>query len=738
MASIESRGIVLRVAVNVPLMRCFDYLPPADAASASRLVPGIRVRVPFGHSTRVGILVGLGDAGSTTVDRLKAVNEVLDETPVLEGEMFALLNWASAYYHHPLGEVMMTALPVLLRQGEPAVVAPVPYVRIPPDRAADDAATLDRAPRQRALVRYLRGHPEGIAEDELLRTMPGSRPYIKALSDKGWLERFSGQAPASPESLPGPELTTAQTTAVEGLIAALPEFSVSLLNGITGSGKTEVYFRIIEAALALGRQVLVLVPEIGLTPQLIARFRSRFRCQLCVLHSGLSAGERLAAWCRARSGEASIVIGTRSAVFVPLKAPGVLILDEEHDPSYKQQSGFLYHARDLAVMRGRELGVPVILGSATPSLETLHNVARGRYREFVLPARTGDSVLPAIEIQDMRAQHVEHGLTRRMIETMARHLEQGRQVLVFLNRRGFATSLVCHDCGWMAGCRHCDTRLVLHRRRHELRCHYCGYRQGVMDQCPECQGTRLRALGFGTERLEEALNQAFPDIEVIRIDRDTTRRKGALDEILGNVRDDRPQILIGTQLLAKGHDFPNVTLVVVINADQGLYGVDFRSSERMGQMILQVAGRAGRAEHAGEVVLQSYHPDHPLLTCLQGHDYAAFARSILEERRETGLPPYSNLALIRADSTQALRVQAFLEAVADQARAAPVPGVEIFGPVPAAIERRVGRHHAQLLLQSEDRAGLHRQLNGIAAALETLAARHRVHWSMDVDPIEIC
>lgn len=739
MTSTAGRDIVLKVAVNVPLMRCFDYLPPANGGPASQLVPGIRVRVPFGHSTRMGILVGLSDRDASAPDRLKAISEVLDEVPVLDAESLALLEWASAYYHHPLGEVLMTALPVLLRQGESAFAAPVQYVRIPPDRMTADATALDRAPRQRAVFEYLRGHPEGIAEDELLRALPGCRPFLKALSEKGWLVRDTGPKPAvGGECLPGPPLTQAQTAAVQGLIEALPKFSVALLNGVTGSGKTEVYFRIIEATLALGRQTLVLVPEIGLTPQLIARFRSRFRCSLCVLHSGLSAGERLTAWCRARSGEVSIIIGTRSAVFVPLKAPGVLILDEEHDPSYKQQSGFLYHARDLAVIRGRALGVPVVLGSATPSLETLHNVARGRYKEFILPARTGGSVLPRIEIQDMRRQHVEHGLTRRMIETMARHLEQGRQVLVFLNRRGFATSLICHDCGWVASCRHCDTRLVLHRRRHELRCHYCGYRQGVVDQCPECQGTRLRALGFGTERLEEALNKVFPDVEVIRIDRDTTRKKGALDEVLATVLDDRAQILIGTQLLAKGHDFPNVTLAVVVNADQGLYGVDFRSSERMGQMILQVAGRAGRAEHAGEVVLQSYHPDHPLLTCLQGHDYTAFAERILAERRETGLPPYSNLALIRADSAKPPQAQAFLEAVAELARSGSAPGVEVLGPAPATVERRVGRHHAQLLLQAEDRAALHGQLNRIASSLETLAARHRVHWSIDVDPIEIC
>jgi len=425
-------------------------------------------------------------------------------------------------------------------------------------------------------------------------------------------------------------------------------------------------------------------------------------------------------------------------VFVPLRAPGVLILDEEHDPSYKQQSGFLYHARDLAIMRARGLDVPVILGSATPSLETLHNVSRGRYRDYSLPDRTGGSVLPAIQILDMRRQHVEHGLTRPLIETMARHLDAGHQVLVFLNRRGFATSLVCHDCGWMASCRHCDSRLVLHRRRHELRCHYCGYRQPVMEHCPDCQGARLRSLGFGTERLEEALTTAFPDIEVIRVDRDTTRKKGALDEVLGNVRDDHAQILLGTQLLAKGHDFPNVTLAVVVNGDQGLYGVDFRSSERMGQMILQVAGRAGRAEHPGEVVLQSYHPDHPLLTCLQRHVYAAFVEQILAERRETGLPPFSSLALIRADSARPGQSQRFLAAVAAQARATEVAGVEVLGPVAAAMERRVGRHHAQLLFQSEDRAGLHLQLNRVVPVLEPLAAKYGVHWSMDVDPIEVC
>jgi len=736
--TIADHDIVLRVAVNVPLRRCFDYLPPAVGAPMSQLVPGIRLRVPFGHTTRVGVLVNVVGQRDAIAGPLKAALEVLDETPVLDTDMLDLLNWAGTYYHHPVGEVLMTALPVLLRQGASAWVAPRMYVKVRPDRLVSDTGDLARARRQRELVDYLRAYPDGIAEEELLRAQPGCRPFLSALRDKGWVEAFPEQQFAPAAVRPGPELTLAQQIAVDGLGRSLSGFSVSLLNGVTGSGKTEVYFRLIEAVLEKGLQALVLVPEIGLTPQLIARFRIRFGCPLCVLHSALSARERLTAWCRSRSGEASIVIGTRSAVFVPLKAPGVLILDEEHDSSYKQHSGFLYHARDLAVMRARRLGIPVVLGSATPSLETLHNVSRARYTEYRLPARTGGSLLPAIEVLDMRRQKVDHGLTRPLIETMARHLTAGHQALVFLNRRGFATSLVCHDCGWMAGCRHCDSRLVLHQRRRELRCHYCGYRQPLMTHCPECESAALRSLGFGTERLEGALVEAFPDIEVIRIDRDTTRHKGALDEVLASVRDDRPQILLGTQLLAKGHDFPNVTLVAVINADQGLYGTDFRSSERMGQMILQVAGRAGRAKYRGEVVLQSYHPDHPLLVCLRGHDYTAFAELILGERRESGLPPFSSLALMRADSRQPSQAQAFLEATADAARAAPVSGVEVLGPVPATIERRVGRYHAQLLFQSLERADLHRQLYKITPVLEALAAQHRVHWSIDVDPIELC
>jgi len=739
MVPVSDQDIVLRVAVNVPLRRCFDYLPPAESGSLTpQLAPGVRLRVPFGHATRVGILVAVVTKREAASRSLKAALEVLDEAPILDTAMLSLLSWAGTYYHHPLGEVLMTALPVMLRQGASASVAPRMYVRIHPESSALNPDALARAPRQNDLLDYLRAYPEGIAEDDLLRAKPGCRAFLAALQTKGWVELFPERSLAPPPSLSGPELTPAQQVAVDGLSRSLPGFSVSLLNGVTGSGKTEVYFRLIDAVLGMGRQALVLVPEIGLTPQLIARFRSRFRSPLCVLHSGLSARERLDAWCRSRSGEAAIVIGTRSAVFVPLKVPGVLILDEEHDPSYKQHSGFLYHARDLAVMRARGLGIPVVLGSATPSLETLHNVFRGRYVEYRLPARTGGSVLPSIEVLDMRRQQVEQGLTRPLIEIMTRHLTAGHQALVFLNRRGFATSMVCHDCGWVAGCKHCDSRLVMHQARRELRCHYCGYRQPVMACCPECQSTKLRSLGFGTERLEGALVSAFPDIEVIRIDRDTTRRKGALDEVLATVRDDRPQILLGTQLLAKGHDFPNVTMVVVINADQGLYGADFRSGERMGQMILQVAGRAGRAEHPGQVVLQSYHPDHPLLCCLRGHDYTAFADLMLGERKDSGLPPYSSLALIRADSRQPQQAQAFLEATADAARAESLPGVEILGPVPATIERRVGRYHAQLLFQSVERADLHRQLNLVSPVLESLAARHRVHWSIDVDPIELC
>jgi primosomal protein N' (replication factor Y) len=482
---------------------------------------------------------------------------------------------------------------------------------------------------------------------------------------------------------------------------------------------------------------LVLVPEIGLTPQLVQRFADRLGVEPAVLHSGLSDRERLQAWLTARDGRASIVIGTRSAVFTPMLNPGVVIIDEEHDLSFKQQEGFRYHARDVAVWRARQLGIPIVLGSATPSFETLYNAERGRYQRLALPARAGDAKAPRLRSVDMRHQKLTGNLSPILLQAIGRHLEQGNQVLLFLNRRGYSPTVLCHDCGWVAQCRRCDARLIYHRGRRRLSCHHCGAEQAMAERCPACGGAELRPLGHGTERVEQTLREHFPQYSCARIDRDSTRRKGALQQLLADAHNGRHRILLGTQMLAKGHHLPNITLAAILDGDQGLFGADFRAGERMAQLITQVAGRAGRAAQAGEVLIQTHHPDHPLLRTLLTEGYHRYAAAALAERREAELPPYVNLALLRAEAAAAEAPNRFLNDAATLGRELRISGVSLLGPAPSPMERRAGRYRAQLLAQAAQRADLHRLLDAWLPSLAQLPSARKVRWSIDVDPMEM-
>ncbi|MDQ2695178.1 MAG: primosomal protein N' [Pseudomonadota bacterium] len=661
---------ILRIVVPSPLYRTFDYLPPEGVDSA-RLAPGVRVRVPFGSTRQVGVLLEVAEHSPLPLESLRPALEVLDAQPVLAPDLLELACWAQEYYHHPPGEVFAAFLPTLLRQGKPA--------------------------------------------------RPG--------------RRRSPAAPAVAGQIP-PVLNPHQTAAVAAVGGALDRFAVFLLDGVTGSGKTEVYLRIVEAVVQRGRQALVLVPEIGLTPQVLARFQDRLPGPLAVLHSGLTDRERLDAWLLARDG-APVVIGTRSAIFTPLPAPGVIIIDEEHDGSFKQQDGFRYSARDLAIVRARRANIPVLLGSATPSLESLGNVLRRRYRRLRLPQRVGNAEEPAIELLDVRRQPMQEGLSAPLVSRMQDHLRRGGQVLLFLNRRGFAPTLICHECGWVAQCRRCDARLTLHLGRRRLLCHHCGQERPVAAACPDCGSIDLRPLGQGTERLEKHLRQVFPDLGIARIDRDSTRRKGSLESLLADIHSGGRRILIGTQMLAKGHHFPDVTLVGVVDADQGLFGADFRAGERMAQMILQVAGRAGRADKPGLVCVQTHHPDHPLLQRLVAEGYPAFAAAALEERRQARLPPYACQALLRAEAAQREEAHDFLQQALDQGLELRPPGVELLGPVPAPMERRAGRYRAHLLVEAQQRAPLHRFLDRWLERLTALKAGRRARWSLDVDPWDL-
>ncbi|MBM4195678.1 MAG: primosomal protein N' [Gammaproteobacteria bacterium] len=726
--------MILRVAIDAPLLQLFDYLPPASGDAR----PGCRVRVPFGRGQRVGLVVAIAAESTLPSGKLRRAFALLDAAPLLDAEMLALLEWAAGYYQHPPGEVYATALPVLLRAGRTTDAGALIWRITTDGREALLAGEPRRAPAQRRVLESLGAAAAGLGSAALARLSATWPAAVRALEGRGWVrrEREDGWVSEPVAADRPPALNPAQAAAVQD-IAAARGFQPFLVQGITGSGKTEVYLHAIAAALAAGRQSLVLVPEIGLTPQLVARFRRRFPdTGIVVLHSGLTDTERLTAWLRARDGRAGIVIGTRSAIFTPLQQAGLIVVDEEHDGSFKQQEGFRYSARDLAVWRARQLGVPILLGSATPSLESLANAEAGRYRRLRLPERAGSAKPPAVQLVDLRRQIATDGLSPPLVAAIGRHLDAGGQVLLYLNRRGFAPTLLCTDCGKCLECTRCDARLVLHLRERRLTCHHCDAMRPIPDHCPHCQGP-LYPVGQGTERLESALAALFPNHPLLRIDRDTTRARGEIERRLAAVAAGEARILLGTQMLTKGHDFPLVTLVGIVDADQGLFGADFRASERLAQTFVQVAGRAGRSERAGEVVLQTLFPDHPLLRLLVSEGYERFAAAALAERRAAGWPPYSHLALLRADATTRNGALDFLAAARTLAESLESMGVRLLGPAPAPMEKRGGRYRAQLVAESSDRARLQQFIGRWRPALEQLAGARRNRWSLDVDPVEL-
>jgi len=723
-------GPILQVVFDTPLRSSFDYLPPAGRPVPQ---PGERVRAPFGRQRAIGIVVAHALASALPRARLKPIVESIDTTPLWDATTYGLLGWAADYYHHPLGDVLFGAMPKMLRAGAAAVRGETHWRLADAGRAAI-AAGARLGSRQRALVALLGADGAGASAI----AAAGHQATLRDFARRGWLESESRPEAPLPAGAgrPGPVLTRDQAAAVESVGAALGRFAAFLLHGVTGSGKTEVYLQLIERVLAAGRGALVLVPEIALTPQLVARFRARLAAPVVALHSSLADGARLEAWRAARSGRAPVVIGTRSAVFTPMPALGIVVADEEHDASFKQQEGFRYSGRDLAVARAQRAGVPVVLGSATPSLESLANAASGRYAKLSLPERTGRAGKPRVTVVDLRVNPARDGLSPPALAAIERHLGERGQVLVFLNRRGYAPTLFCSQCGWIAPCRSCDARLTVHQSRAVLACHHCGAEESLPFACPRC-GSELAAVGEGTERVEAALAQLFPRAPLVRIDRDVIRRRGDMEEALAAVADGRARILLGTQMLTKGHDFPDVTLVVVLAADQGLFGADFRASERLAQQIVQVAGRAGRGDRPGEVMIQTSYPEHPLLRCLVTEGYERFAALALEERRAAGWPPWSHLALLRADApsrADAFRFLAAAEAAAPDRRAG---SIRLLGPAPAAMARRAGRHRAQLLVESASRAALQSFLAAWVSAVAALKAPRQLRWSLDVDPAEV-
>lgn len=718
--------MIVRVALPVPLRQPFDY--QIDDALNPQL--GQRVRVPFGSRHLVGIIWQLNPSDSFDPTALKSVSELLDATPVIDAELTQLLNFAADYYHHPIGEVYTTALPALLREGRPQHAVQARQLVALKDA---DTSGLKRARKQLALWQQLQQGP--LAETLLI----GQSQTVQALVDKQlaqWqlcpLEPYTYQAELQ-TPLP---LNPAQALAVAAIHQAKQQFSRFLLEGVTGSGKTEVYLQAITPFLQQGLQVLVLVPEIGLTPQTLSRFAKRFAVPMQVWHSNMTDHERLAAWQASQTGAAAITIGTRSALFLPFQRLSLIIIDEEHDSSLKQQDGFRYHARDLAIKRASLVQCPIVLGSATPSLESLYNVQQGRFAHLVLPERATNAQVPRIELLDLKQQILTHGLASGTIERIKQHLGRGEQVMLFLNRRGFAPALICHECGWLTECTRCSAFTTYHKQSRQLICHHCGTSRAVPRQCGHCGSTQLAPVGQGTEQLEEQLTELFQGVPITRLDRDSTRRKGALEQRLNEISDGGSQLIVGTQMLAKGHHFPNVTLVVIVDVDGALYSSDFRASEQLAQLITQVAGRAGRAHLPGTVLLQTHYPGHPMLQDVIQNGYASFARSALLERQQAQLPPYLHLAIVRTESLKPEAGPAWLAELA-QGLLQQQAQVQLLGPLQPPLERRAGMHRWQLQLYSRDRRHLHHALHSVLQQISALPSTRQLKWQLDVDPLDL-
>ena len=740
----------VKIAVACPLYKTFDYRL-TESVFARTIQPGMRVRVPFGRQKLIGFIIEEIQASDVPAEKLKSIIAVLDSKSLLPAEILDLLFWATRYYMHPPGEVIQTALPVYLRNNDNATPQLTDYWRLKQSNRDQShtltqdeiLTTLKRAPKQQQIYQLLCDADlsetnRGLDAETLNKLTSNWRLPVKALLEKQLIEHHVKPAVLIPENSKSQrkQLTQEQTQAVDSINSHGHQHAVHLLNGVTGSGKTEVYIRLCETVLANNKQVLVLVPEIGLTPQLTQRFLQHLNATVVVLHSAMNDRQRYAGWFAAANNQARLIIGTRSSIFTPLPQLGLIIVDEEHDGSYKQQDGFRYNARDLAILRAKNNNIPIVLGSATPSLESLNNVNNQRYQAHYLRQRVNKRPLPRIELINLCSQKLHEGLAETLLAKIKQQLEQQGQVLLFINRRGFAPLLMCHDCGWTTNCLRCDAHMTYHKRRNQLHCHHCGSQRTAPQQCEQCGSSNILAIGVGTERIEQFLQSYFPDTKVSRIDRDTTRKKGSLEEKLEKAHSGESGILVGTQMLAKGHDFPNVTLVAILDTDQALFSADFRAAEHLAQLITQVSGRAGRAEKPGQVLIQTHHPEHPLLQTLLHHGYQSFADAALKERQAAGLPPARHLVILRCESVKPGAAQTFLTEAIEYAQQLDKNDLELFGPLPAPMERRAGRYRYQLMLQSAQRKVLHQFLSWWVPQLQQLKSARKVRWSIDVDPYD--
>lgn len=722
---------LIRVALDVPLSILFDY----KVEHKNTVKIGQRVLVPFRRKEVVGIVMELVDASDVAAERIKDVVQILHDVPPLSDECLVLLRFCSEYYHHPLGQVVMSALPTRLRNVEPLRLKLEQSFRLTElgQSQAKDALLKRKVVQMRILLALrLRAQREAA----MLALSPSARSNLKVLLETGWIETFEDETIATVHRLVNTHILTAEQNQAVEAVTQITDYRCFLLHGVTGSGKTEIYVHLMNHVLQRSQQVLLLVPEINLTPQLEQYFRSRFPdTELVSLHSGLDNGLRAQNWLRAQSGKARIILGTRLAVFTPLPQLGLILVDEEHDSSFKQQDGLHYSARDIAIFRANQRRVPIVLGSATPSLETYFNAQSGRYQMLKLTQRAVQQAqLPQVRCININNTPLQEGLSPVLLSALGECLLRGEQSLVFINRRGYSPVLMCAACGWLSGCPNCVGKLVLHLNDKRLRCHHCGYQTRVPLACPSCGNLDLQPVGVGTQRVEAALKVYFPEARILRADRDSTRNKGTWNAMRQKIQDGTADILVGTQILAKGHDFPNLTLVGVLNPDGALYSADFRAPEKLYAQLVQVAGRAGRADKLGEVLVQTAFPDHPLFRALCSHDYDAWAKILLVERKMASFPPYVFQAMLRAEGRQPNEVFTFLNRARDAAKAL-AHEVEIYGVVPSSLPKLAQHTRAQLLMQATSRNTLQSFLRAWLPILAELAST-KLRWSLDIDPLE--
>ena len=729
---------LVEVLIPIPLMEKFSYLPPKN--NSNLLKQGSRVLVPFGKRTLVGVVWSFSDRDKSLKRKYKHIKEVLDEVPLLDTNSIQLAEWSSRYYHYPLGEIISYFFPPSLRKGKEAKFRESQYLELTSKGSFLEEESLSRAPIQQKLISILKDKKEITLKSA--QAFGVSNAVINGLIEKGFVNRFSREL--SPykklenKQLSSPkQLNPEQNKAVNAIKKAKDKNTTFLLDGITGSGKTEVYLQAIQEVINEGKQALILIPEIGLAPQAEERFREYFGDRVMSFHSAKNEREKVDAWLGASRGLVDIIIGTRSSVFLPMKNLGIIVVDEEHDLSFKQMEKFRYSARDMALYRAKLEKIPVVLASATPSLETLKNVQEEKYKVLKLNKRATGASLPTFHAVDLKGKELHEGLSKELLDATQTELDKGNQVLIFLNRRGYAPSLICKVCGWISNCDRCDALMTVHKNPLKLHCHHCEAQKPYPSKCQSCGSDDFLTYGFGTERVEEFLRGYFPNTKTLRIDSDSTRKKESLNEYFDEIKKGEPIILLGTQLLAKGHHFPNVTLVGIIDADSGLFSADFRGSERVAQLMTQVSGRAGRDKKPGRVILQSYCLDHPQIEEIITGSYEKFAKRLLEERKSYKIPPFSFQAKIFAESPKSLVSRDFILNILSQSKIEKQisSNVRIVGPLPSIMEKKSGVYRWELSIFSSSRSNLHKFLDVMQSRLYEPKLTKQVRWSIDVDPL---